>query len=165
MSLLMANQGKKVSTLLPQLVTLMYSERSNGGNAFYNAESGALVGHFCYFHKIYEPVGAAAGQAEYGSKVNTSTGLNTMCKVGANSFSSRNSTYKQNRANVMIRMMAQPPEITIDEARPILEQIEKDKIAVIPREDKVGFKTLDELTKHLGVTLTTVKPVKEPSIA
>ena len=46
---------------------------------------------FCYYHKTWE----FADQVPYGSKKNTKTGLNTMCKIGCNLWTSQYAEFKK----------------------------------------------------------------------
>lgn len=157
LNLLLSNQSKVVSALLPQLQALMVST-TRGGHAFYDVVTGKLVVYFCYYHKKFELVGTGDGQAEYGQKNNTPTGVNTMCKIGAAAFGVRNAAYKTGRETTMLKMMEEPPALTIEQARPILKSLEAGKDTIIPREDNLGFDSLDEATAAYGQSLTPEKP-------
>ena len=79
--LLEANQNRKVSSIMPELIELM-SAKVNQCN--YRKDADGNVTHvFCYYHKKWEDV----TEVEYGKKAsNKTTGLNTMCKEGVSKW-------------------------------------------------------------------------------
>ena len=127
--ILEANANKKVSTILPQLVELM-SRKSNGSgeaNTFRRDEDGNVTHVFCYYHKEWEDV----TECEYGKKASTATGLNTMCKVGANQWSKQQRAKKKAEAELLERVIAgelQPDDIADAKAK-ILEESK----VIVPR--------------------------------
>lgn len=92
-SLLKQNQGKKIKDLMPQLLEIMTSQQRDKNHR--EDEHGLWI--FCYYHKEWE----LTSQVEYGSKVNTATGLNTMCKVGVNQWTKQQREFKQKRADLL----------------------------------------------------------------
>jgi len=73
---LQANENKKVSSIMEQ-VFLMAESKKQSSTHLMN-DDGTVYAIFCYYHKQWEIV----IDVPYGSKANTVTKLNTMCKVG-----------------------------------------------------------------------------------
>ena len=78
--LLQANENKKVSTLLPQILELC--EAKVLSKTFEKDDEGVTTKVFCYYHKVWEDV----TECEYGAKKGTASGLNTMCKEGVRAW-------------------------------------------------------------------------------
>jgi len=93
-AILQANEDMTVSEVMDKLMPIMTTvERTT---AHYYDDDGRLV-VFCYYHKQYEHV----DQVPYGSKQNTKTGLNTMCKVGTNLWTKQYKAYKDSAATIL----------------------------------------------------------------
>jgi hypothetical protein len=86
-AVLLANEDKKVKTVMSLLMPIMTALQRDKND--YLDEDGRLV-VFCYYHKQWEHV----DQVPYGKKANTTTGLNTMCKVGTNQWTKQQREYK-----------------------------------------------------------------------
>jgi len=79
-ALLQENEGKKVSTILPQIYLLCESKKPT--TTHMTNKEGEVIAIFCYYHKQWELL----SEVEYGSKANSSTGYNTMCKIGTSKW-------------------------------------------------------------------------------
>jgi len=75
-----SNKNKNVSSILEE-VKLMCESKKVASTVIYD-ENGKLIAVFCYYHKQWELV----KDVPYGSKANTQSGLNTMCKVGVSKW-------------------------------------------------------------------------------
>lgn len=95
-ALLQANEGKKVATIMPQILELVSSQGGAQSTTRYD-EAGKLTHVFCYYHKEWEAVDAI----EYGAKVGTKTGLNTMCKQGVSQWTKQQRVAKQEKAKLL----------------------------------------------------------------
>lgn len=73
---LQANANKKVSTLMAEILLLAESKKAS--KTFIEDKEGNVLAIYCYYHKQWEILANVA----YGSKANSSTGFNTMCKIG-----------------------------------------------------------------------------------
>lgn len=73
---LKANQNKKVSSIIDEIYSMCESKKQS--SASIKDENGKVLAIFCYYHKQWEIV----ADVIYGSKVTSTTGLNTMCKIG-----------------------------------------------------------------------------------
>jgi hypothetical protein len=152
-----ANANKRVSTLLPTLLEMASSRTAQNDHVFYDAITGEVYAVLCYYHQKYEIVGTEKGQADYGNKAGSVTGLNNQCKEGTNAYSKRNREYKAANTELMNQLLS--GKLTGEEGPAQKAAIDAAFLVVIPREDKVGFASKDELHAGAGKELTTVKPV------
>lgn len=90
-----ANQNKKVSALLPELLTMCESRKQS--SACIKDSDGNVLAIYCYYHKQWEVV----ADVEYGSKVNSTTGLNTMCKIGTSMWTKKLNQSKKAKASLI----------------------------------------------------------------
>lgn len=139
--LLQANESKKVSTIMPQLVELMTKKGGgmNNGKNYITDEEGNVTHVFCYYHKKWESVAIA----EYGKKTNTATGLNTMCKEGTSAWNKAQRVKKQAEANILIKIQSgelQPEDIANEQIK-IAEQAK----VIEPRDDEHGWDNLTDI--------------------
>ena len=104
-----ANKNKKVNTIMPQLVELM-SKATNAvaETTRYDAD-GQLTHVFCYYHKVWE----GTSECEYGSKKNTKSGLNTMCKIGVSNWTKQQRAKKKAESELLTKLATK--EITVDD--------------------------------------------------
>jgi hypothetical protein len=93
-AILQANEDMIVSEVIELLLPIMTAQQRN--TAHYFDEDNRLV-VFCYYHKQYEHV----DQVPYGNKANTVTGLNTMCKLGTNLWTSQYNAYKNSASKIL----------------------------------------------------------------
>ena len=115
-NILTENEDKKVSEVLEKLIVIMESQQRDKNHQ--ETEHGLEM--FCYYHKQWELV----SQVEYGQKVNTATGLNSMCKVGTNQWTKQQRDFREDRANLLLRV--RDGEITVD-----MIDSETDKLDII----------------------------------
>jgi hypothetical protein len=92
LALLQANENKKISTILPQVLTLV---SSNQKSTIIRNDEGEVTHIFCYYHKEWESVDL------YGHKQHSASGYNTMCKQGVNQWSKQQREAKKSRDAVL----------------------------------------------------------------
>ena len=85
-SFLIKNKDKKVSTILEQVTKMCEAKQLTCTS---EKRNGKLF-IFCYYHKVWEDT----TKIEYGSKKNTKTGLNSMCKDGVRRWTATQKAYK-----------------------------------------------------------------------
>ena len=78
--LLETNKDKKVSSILEKVYKLCESKKMD--TSFKKDKEGKIIAIFCYYHKQWELL----SEVPYGSKANSTTGFNTMCKVGTSKW-------------------------------------------------------------------------------
>lgn len=132
------NKDKKVSSILKQVLEMVESKKKD--STIRTDEAGNITHIFCYYHKEWEPV------EWYGKKASSHSGYNTMCREGVNQWTARERAYKQAHQAVLALLLAN--EIDNDEAKRRLEQIEKEKTLIVPREEYLKAKQARELAKQ-----------------
>lgn len=78
--LLESNKDVKVKTILDKVYLLCESKKPTTTHLC--DKEGNVVAIFCYYHKQWELL----SEVEYGSKANSTTGFNTMCKIGTSKW-------------------------------------------------------------------------------
>ena len=135
-----ANKNRKVSTLMPELSEMMSRKSAGGANGktFHKVNDEVTI-VFCYYHKKWELINIA----EYGKKVsNQATGLNTMCKEGANAWSKQQRDKKKASEAILVKVSAgelKPEEIAAEQ-----ERIAEEAKVIVPRSDEHGFDDLED---------------------
>lgn len=140
-----ANKTKKVSSIFNDLLELM-SAKSGGsdiGKTFLKDSEGNTYAVYCYYHKKWE----LTNVADYGVKVNTATGLNTMCKEGVSSWSKQQRIYKK-RNEELLQLVAKG-ELSAEELPKLMADAEELRKAIEVRSDEHGFENVEEVTKFL----------------
>lgn len=122
--LLEANANKKVSTILPELTKLMEAKTMKETVRY--AEDGSVEAIFCYYHKEWELV----SDVDYGTKKSSKSGLNTMCRVGANAWSKQQRDAK--KANDELIAKVTSGEIDASELTSRKEAIEAERTKIVP---------------------------------
>ena len=92
-AVLSANPEMLVSDLMAQLLPIMSQEVREEAHRYVDGR----LEIFCYYHKAWE----FADQVVYGSKKNTKTGLNTMCKIGTNNWTTQYRVYKESADTIL----------------------------------------------------------------
>lgn len=121
-NILESNQNKKVKDLLEQLLPLMESQQRN--KAYMEDDDGLWI--FCYYHKEWE----LTKQVEYGSKQNTATGLNSMCKVGTNQWTKQQREYKQAKSDLLEQVANGELEVT--DIQDAIDKLEEERQRIVP---------------------------------
>lgn len=132
------NKDKKVSSILKQVLEMVESKKKD--STIRTDESGRITHIFCYYHKEWEPV------EWYGKKASSHSGYNTMCREGVNQWTKREADYKKAHQAVLAKLLAN--EIDNDTAKRMIEQIEKEKTVIVPREEYLKAKQARELAKQ-----------------
>jgi hypothetical protein len=120
-ALLVANENKKVSSIMDQLLELMESQQRDKNH--YEDEHGLWV--FCYYHKEWE----LTSQVEYGKKANTATGLNSMCKVGTNQWTKQQREFKKAKADLLNQVAN--GELAITDINDKIAELEAEKDRIV----------------------------------
>jgi len=134
--LLEKNKNKKVSTILGQIKE-MTAQKSNL-KTFAVDDKGAVVAVFCYYHKQWELV----ADVPYGKKASSTTGLNTMCKVGVSAWTKQNNAVKKVGSAVLALLEAGTIEAT--EIADTKERLIAEAKAINTEDMPEGFATSEE---------------------
>lgn len=148
-----ANKEVKVSKILDQVIemTMAKANRSEG-STFIKDAKGNTVAILDYYFKRWMPL-VGDKQVEFGAKLKTSTGFNTMCKDGVSAWTKQQREAKNASAELLKKVASgeiKPADIALHQA-----EIEKARGAILTT-DK-GFATEEEVRKYLakqGVEVT-----------
>lgn len=132
--LLEANKGKKVATLLPEILELVQSKQIQ--KSYKTDEEGNVTHIFCYYHKQWEPL----ADCDYGSKKNTATGLNTMCKEGLSNWTKQQREYRKGKESILDLVAS--GQLAPTEVETELTKLEDARLAIHPRADGIGYDSI-----------------------
>jgi len=136
--ILVSNKDKKVSTIMDQLIEIMESQQRDRNH--YEDEHGLWV--FCYYHKEWELV----QQVEYGNKVNTATGLNSMCKVGTNQWTKQQRDFKKSKSELLNQVA--DGTLAIEDINEEIAKLEEAKNVIIPLSEHHHEEALQDLRQQ-----------------
>lgn len=143
--LLNANKDQKVSKIFDQVLEIASAKTSRSdGNTFIKDAKGNTVAILDYYFKRWMPL-VGDKKVEFGAKVKTSTGFNTMCKEGVSAWTKQQREAKNAGSQLLKDVSAgttKPSDIAAKQA-----EIESARKAIAPTE--LGFATLDEVMKYL----------------
>lgn len=118
------NQDMTVSDIMDKLLPIMEKEMVEKTHRYVDGRLEV----FCYYHKQWEFV----DQVPYGSKKNTKTGYNTMCKVGTNNWTTQYRKYKESAGKILDMVKAK--EITFEEIPEVQAKYKAEREKIIPLE-------------------------------
>jgi len=101
------NKDKKVSTILDEIKAMTAQKASQ--KTYLTNKAGEVVAIYCYYHKQWEVL----ADVDYGKKASSSTGFNTMCKIGVSNWTKQNNAVK--RVGETVLSMLESGEIGADE--------------------------------------------------
>jgi len=136
-SFLESNKNKKVASILSELKDMTKSKVRT--KTFIKDRDGNIIAIFCYFHKQFELV----SKVPYGTKKTSTTGLNTMCKVGVKAWTLQQKLIKQVDGIILEKLVNDE----IDEIDKI-DEIKENMISVIKEETFEKFKREEEYTEE-----------------
>ena len=135
-----SNKNKNVSSILEE-VKLMCESKKVASTVIYHKD-GTVKAVFCYYHKQWEIL----KDTPYGSKANTQSGLNTMCKVGTSKWTKAQRDATLANASILTDVASgelEPSKILEKQA-----EIETSRLAMNTTDMPKGI-TVDELNKHI----------------
>ena len=120
-AILIANKDKKVSEILESLMPIFTSLQRDKNHQYVDDR----LQIFCYYHKVWE----FTDQVEYGSKVSTATGLNSMCKVGTNQWTKQQRDFKADRSNLL--MLVANEELAVEDIKEEIEKLDDIRCSIV----------------------------------
>lgn len=157
-ALLLANKDSFVADIMPQLMLLMSAKvgGSEVGSTHLKDDRGNVIAVFCYYHKCWELV----SEHIYGTKAGTTTGLNSMCKLGVNAWTTQQRKAKLAKEALLTKLTN--GELAIEDLAYEQADIESQRTnIVVPDNYPKAFETLQELKDFLAnVEQEVVKPKK-----
>jgi len=97
-----ANRDKQVGEIQAELLALISKSRASKRTTSVRDSAGNVFAIFCYYHKTWELV----SEVEYGKKASSSTGLNTMCKIGQRSWTKQQALIKKVDPQLLAELQA-----------------------------------------------------------
>jgi len=136
-----ANKNKKVSTILDDIKAMTAQKASQ--KTFLTNDKGEVVAIYCYYHKQWELL----SDVEYGKKASSSTGFNTMCKIGVSNWTKQNNAVK--RVGETVLSMLESGEIGADEIAETKERLIADAKAINTDNMPQGFESVDDALANI----------------
>ena len=119
-----SNKQKKISSVYDELVQLMSA--STRMEATFKKDSDGNITHiYCYYHKKWEDLSVH----EFGTKSKSTTGYNTMCKVGVNQWSKQQREAK--RAKELMLEQVASGEVRAEDIQTRLAEIEQERTTIV----------------------------------
>jgi hypothetical protein len=135
-SFLEANKNKKVSTILDDIYEM--TAQKSQSKTFLTNDNGEVIAIFCYYHKQWELVSEVA----YGKKASSTTGLNTMCKIGVSKWTKQNNTVK--KVGEIVLEMLESGKISADEISLTKEKLITEAKEIDMTDAPVGYATPED---------------------
>jgi hypothetical protein len=121
------NKDKKISAVLPQVLEMVESKKIE--STVRKDVNGKITHIFCYYHKEWEPI------EYFGNKSSSHTGYNTMCKIGVNEWTRRETKFKKDRDALLSQIVS--GELKPEQLQSKLEELEKAKLVIKTREESL----------------------------
>jgi hypothetical protein len=149
-AVLVKNKKKKVSEILDDLLEIMKPKTDRIlGETFIRNSENAIVAIRCWYFKRWMPL-VGTKKVLFGSKKSSTTGYNTMCKIGCSHWYRQQREKKKALMNLPIDIKNK--KVKIDEIEKVQEEIEA-KASVIEK-TTLGFETKEEVIKYLASSMT-----------
>ena len=133
-NILVKNEDVLVSDIMSQLVPIMESQQRDKNH--FEDEHGLWI--FCYYHKVWE----LTSQVEYGKKVNTATGLNSMCKVGTNQWTKQQRDFKASKSDLLEQVANET--LNVEDIKAKIEELEEVKDTIVSLQDHHHLEALED---------------------
>ena len=116
------NKEKKVSSILETVLSMCESKKQS--STVIKDANGKIIAIFCYYHKQWELV----DEVQYGSKKNSTTGLNTMCKIGTSQWTKQQRDAKNAKTELLMKVAN--GEISPSDINKLSEDIEAQRLQI-----------------------------------
>lgn len=131
-----ANKNKKVSTILDEIYSM--TSQKTQSKTFLANDKGEVFAIFCYYHKQFELL----DEVDFGKKASSTTGYNTMCKIGVRHWTAQNKAVKQVGSTIL--EMLENNEIKADEISDKREELIAKAKEINTDDMPVGYQTAEE---------------------
>ena len=134
-----ANENKKVSSILGDIL-LMCESKKQSSTVIKNADD-KVIAIYCYYHKQWELL----KDVPYGSKANSTSGYNTMCKVGVSKWTKAQRDAKNSLANMLTQVSegkVEPSDIA-----KLQQDIEDTRNKIDATDMPIGFASEEDVLK------------------
>lgn len=130
------NKAKKVSSILDEIYAM--TKQSHKAKTFLLNDKGEVYAVFCYYHKQWELL----DEVPYGVKASSTTGFNTMCKVGTSEWTKQNNAAKQVGSTVLT--MLEQGDIQADEIAETKERLLEAAKQINTTNMPIGYQTEED---------------------
>jgi hypothetical protein len=131
-----ANKNKKVSTILDEIYSI--TSQKSMSKTFLTNDKGEVFAIFCYYHKQWELL----SEVDYGLKASSTTGYNTMCKIGVKHWTAQNKQAKEVGSRVLA--MLEEGEISASEINETRERLLAETRTIITDDMPIGYNTAED---------------------
>lgn len=131
------NENKKVSSILDEVLLMCESKKQ--ASTYIADENGDVVAIFCYYHKQWEIL----KDVPYGKKVNSTTGFNTMCKVGVSKWTKKQRDAKTATANILTLLTEE--KVKPSHIKDLQNDIEHERTLMDQEDMPIGYVSEEEL--------------------
>ena len=139
------NKDETVSSILEE-VLLMCESKKTTSTVITNSDN-EVVAVFCYYHKQWELV----SEVEYGSKINTTSGLNTMCKVGVSKWTKKQRDAKKSKEELLTNVAS--GDIQVSEILKLQDDIEVTRLTMDTEDMPIGYESEEEIANLINEEL------------
>ena len=137
------NKGKKVDAIMSDIY--MMAESKKQSEASIKDVDGNVLAIYCYYHKQWEVV----AEVPYGMKKSSTTGLDTMCKIGVKMWTKQQRDAKKAKEQLLEDVSngnVQPQDIAkhqedIEATRGLISEVDMPK----------GYASKEEVVKALNI--------------
>lgn len=160
-ALLELNKDQLVNTLMPQLLALMSTKvgGSEIGSTHLKDEQGNVIAIYCYYHKRWELLSLHT----YGLKAGSTTGYNSMCKLGVNQWTTQQRLAKKAKEQLLTKL--QSGELTLELLPAEQDAIESQRNSIVYADNyPIAFDTLEELKIAITPVIEEVKPKRTKKV-
>lgn len=148
-ALMEANKDKKVSAILTDIQELCSAKSAGGGaTASHKDAEGNVVAVRCAYFGLWFPI----SHVPFGNKEGSATGLNSMCKEGANWFSQKQREFKNAKELLLEKVIKK--ELAPEKIESEIAKLEKIRTTVPAYSvEGMGWETLEECLKQSPTAL------------
>jgi len=139
------NKDETVSSILEE-VLLMCESKKTTSTVMVNSDN-KVIAIFCYYHKQWELLSDVA----YGSKINTTSGLNTMCKIGVSKWTKKQRDSKKSKEELLTSVAS--GDIQVSDILKLQEDIEVTRLTMDTDEMPVGYTSEEEVLEAIEDSL------------
>lgn len=125
---------------------LMCESKKTTSTVITNSDN-EVVAVFCYYHKQWELV----SEVEYGSKINTTSGLNTMCKVGVSKWTKKQRDAKKSKEELLTLVAS--GDVQVGDILKLQDDIETLRLTMDTEDMPIGYESEEEITNMMNEEL------------
>lgn len=134
---LTSNENKKVSSILGEIILMCESQKTT--STVIKDSDGNVVSIYCWYHKQWEIL----KDVPYGAKANSTSGYNTMCKVGVSKWTKSQRHAKDATASLLTQVSK--GEVSPSDILKLQSDIEASRNVIDKTDAPVGFASEDEV--------------------